>query len=155
MHDNEQLIHRFYEAFAKCDGEAMAACYAPDATFSDPVFPGLKGPEVGGMWRMLCERGKDLVIRHSDVAADDTTGRAHWDADYTFSTGRMVNNRIDATFTFQDGLIQTHTDVFDLWAWTRMALGPTGLLLGWTPMVQNKVRGQARVGLERWLEKNG
>ena len=28
---NKQLIERFYAAFAAGDGEAMAACYAPDA----------------------------------------------------------------------------------------------------------------------------
>ena len=37
--DNKQLIERFYAAFGRRDGDAMAACYAPDASFSDPVFP--------------------------------------------------------------------------------------------------------------------
>ncbi|MFT4048815.1 MAG: nuclear transport factor 2 family protein [Solirubrobacterales bacterium] len=43
--DNAKLIERFYAAFASRDGETMAACYAPDATFSDPVFPDLSGYE--------------------------------------------------------------------------------------------------------------
>src|SRR5919107_5416131 len=34
---NKRLIERFYEAFDHHDGEAMAACYAPDARFHDPV----------------------------------------------------------------------------------------------------------------------
>ena len=156
MHANAELIHRFYEAFARRDAQAMAACYAPDVTFSDPAFPDLKGPEVGAMWAMLCHRGKDLVIRHSEVQADDHTGSAHWDADYTFGvTGRMVNNSIDATFTFRDGLIATHVDRFGFWKWSRMALGPTGLLLGWTPIVRNKVRSQADKGLRAWMKEHG
>ena len=32
------VVERFYAAFDRRDGEAMAACYAPDAHFQDPVF---------------------------------------------------------------------------------------------------------------------
>ena len=32
----EQPIDRFYAAFDRKDGDAMAACYAPGARFSDP-----------------------------------------------------------------------------------------------------------------------
>ena len=54
-------------------------------------------------------------------------GRAHWDATYTYSaTGRRVDNRIDATFAFRDGLIVRHDDRFDLWRWARQALGVQG-----------------------------
>src|SRR5262249_41117213 len=39
---NDELIRRLYTAFASHDGPAMAACYAPDAHFSDPVFVDLR-----------------------------------------------------------------------------------------------------------------
>ncbi|MEZ4319395.1 MAG: nuclear transport factor 2 family protein [Myxococcota bacterium] len=156
MHDHEALLTRFYTAFRDRDGDAMAACYHPEATFSDPVFPGLTGREPGAMWRMLTSRAEDLAIRFSDVKADDTSGSAHWDADYTFSTtGRFVRNSIDAKFTFRDGLILTHVDDFDFWKWSRQALGATGLLLGWTPIVRNKVREQAGSQLQKFLTKHG
>ena len=52
---NEALIKRFYAAFAALDADTMQACYAPDASFEDPVFK-LQGREqIGAMWRMLCE----------------------------------------------------------------------------------------------------
>jgi hypothetical protein len=38
-----------------------------------------------------------------------------------------------------------------MWAWTRQALGLSGVLLGWTPMVQGKVRGEANAGLDKYL----
>jgi ketosteroid isomerase-like protein len=156
MHPNEQLIHRFYESFAKRDAEGMAACYHADVKFSDPVFVDLKGSEAGDMWRMLTERASDLVIRHSGVRADDSAGSASWEADYTFSqTKRFVKNRISAQFKFKDGLIVDHRDTFDLWAWSKQALGPAGLLLGWTPLVQNKIRKQAGGGLAAWRQKHG
>lgn len=148
------LITAFYESFSKRDGGAMAAAYGPNATFSDPVFTDLKGPEVGAMWQMLCERGKDLRIEFRDVRAEGDGVRAHWEAWYSFSvTGRPVHNIIEAQFTFKDGLILSHRDEFDFWAWSQQALGPTGLFLGWTPIVRNKVRGQARKGLDIFMQK--
>jgi ketosteroid isomerase-like protein len=148
---NEALINRFYEAFARCDGEAMAACYAPDAHFHDPVFQDLRGEEVGAMWRMLTGRAEDLEVEHSRVHADAEHGSAHWDANYTFRTGRKVVNRIDASFEFADGLITEHRDEFDLYAWARQALGPVGTLLGWTPIVQGRIRAEARKGLDEFM----
>lgn len=147
---NAETIHRLYVALGRRDGEAMAACYAPDATFDDPVFS-LRGEAVGDMWRMLCTRGKDLAVEASGIEADASSGRAHWVATYTFSgSGRTVVNRIDARFTFRDGLIATHVDSFDLWRWASQALGPLGLLLGWTPFLRAKIRGQAAQTLAKF-----
>ena len=147
-------IERLYDALSRRDGAAMTACYHPDATFSDPVFPDLRGGEVGAMWRMLCAQGDDLEVTWSDVWADGGTGRANWEATYSFGPQRRtVHNRITATFTFDDGLIRTHEDRFDLWRWTRMAVGPVGVALGWSSVVQQRVRMQADVGLRRWIAK--
>ena len=143
-HPNDELIQRFYGAFARRDGQAMAACYAPDARFSDPVFPDLRGPDPGRMWQMLTEGGSDLEIELVEHDAGDETGSARWIARYTFTqTGRPVVNDVRATFKFKDGLIAEHRDEFDFHRWARQALGPVGLLLGWTPLLRNKVRGQA------------
>ena len=132
----------------------MAECYGPGAEFSDPVFQILRGPEVAGMWRMLCERGTDLRIEYSAVTGQDQRGSAHWEAWYTFSaTGRPVHNVIDAAFEFENGLIRRHLDRFDLYAWTRQALGLKGVLLGWSPPVQNAIRAQARRSLEKFLRR--
>jgi ketosteroid isomerase-like protein len=151
---NAELIRRFYSAFEQRDAEGMVACYAPDIRFADPVFPDLVGERAKGMWRMLCARGKDLRIEFRDVSADETIGRAHWEAWYTFSaSGRQVHNVIDAEFRFANGLIVEHRDRFDLYRWTRQALGTTGVLLGWTPLVQGKVRRQAARALNSYLAK--
>ena len=65
-----------------------------------------------------------------------------------------MHNVIEANFSFEDGVIKKHDDRFDLWRWTRQALGPTGILLGWSPIVQGKVRGQAAAALRKWEERN-
>ncbi len=133
----------------------MAACYAPDAAFSDPVFSDLRGPRAGHMWRMLTSQASDLKVEFSGVQADEARGGAHWEAWYTFSaTGRSVHNIIEAEFTFSDGLIATHLDTFDLYRWTKLALGVPGVLLGWSGFLQGKVRGQAGKALGIWEAKN-
>ena len=64
---NAALISRFYQAFARQDAEAMAACYAPNVQFSDAVFIDLKGAEASDMWRMLCSRAADFSLSFSAV----------------------------------------------------------------------------------------
>ncbi|MBA3342575.1 MAG: nuclear transport factor 2 family protein [Gemmatimonadaceae bacterium] len=156
LESNAELIRSFYSAFQRRDHEAMFACYAPGATFRDPVFGDLAGWKIAAMWRMLCERATDLDVRASGIAAGPEGGTARWDATYTFAgTGRRVHNVIDASFTFFDGRISTHIDSFDLYRWSRQALGLKGVLLGWTPMVQNAIRTQASSGLEAFIRKKG
>jgi len=152
---NRESIERFYRAFQQRDGDAMAACYGADATFHDPVFD-LHGARVGAMWKMLCSRGADLRVEFANVAADDSGGSADWQAWYTFSgTGRHVHNIIRARFRLTDGMITEHVDEFDFWRWSRQALGPAGLLLGWTPLVRGKVRAQAAQALDRFIATTG
>lgn len=146
MSQNDKVIVRFYEAFAAGDADAMARCYAQKIHFHDPVFQDLEGPQVMKMWRLLLGRSDDLEIALGEHSVAGDSGSAHWSAVYTFSqTGRVVHNEIDATFRFEDGLIVDHRDSFDFWKWTRMALGVPGLLLGWSPIVQGKVRQQSKL----------
>jgi ketosteroid isomerase-like protein len=149
---NAELLERFYAAFARRDGAAMAACYAPDATFSDPVFGNLTGGEPGSMWRMLTRRSGDLAVELVDSSADDRTGQAHWVARYTFGqTGRRVTNDVRSTFVFRDGAIAEQRDDFDFPRWAAQALGLQGKLLGRTAFLHNAVRRRARTGLDAFL----
>ena len=152
MSANEELLERFYGAFSARDGAGMAACYAPGATFSDPVFTDLRGDEPGAMWRMLTGRAKDLEVELVEREADGDRGSAHWVATYTYSqTGRPVVNDVQARFRFADGRIAEHVDEFGFHRWARQALGPPGLLLGWTPMLRSTVRRRAREALDDFM----
>jgi ketosteroid isomerase-like protein len=155
MNQHEHLIEKFYTAFQQKDWKTMHTCYHNDVVFNDPAFQNLKGKEAKAMWHMLISRGKDLTLTFNQVKANELKGSCHWVATYSFSkTGRMVVNEIDASFEFKDGLIYRHTDYFDLWKWTRMALGMKGTLLGWTPFLQNKVRATAAEGLKLFIARN-
>ena len=148
------LITRFYEAFQRHDAEEMAACYHPDVVFSDPAFGELKGKEVGAMWAMLLERAKgDLDVEFSDVTAEGDRGSAHWEAKYHFSqTGRLVHNKVDAAFRFEDGLIIEHRDSFSMPDWLGMALGPYAAAPGLNKLFATIVRKKVRSALSDYPE---
>jgi ketosteroid isomerase-like protein len=150
---NDELIVRFYDAFARRDGDAMAACYAPDAHFSDPVFTDLRGREPGQMWRMLTEgEDSDLKVELLEHSADGEAGTAHWRATYTFpETGRPVVNDIHAKFRFADGKIADHVDDFNFHRWATQAIGLLGRLLGGTPIVKGATRKRARARLDEFI----
>jgi ketosteroid isomerase-like protein len=153
--DNERLIRQFYESFARGDVEGMIACYADEIEFSDPAFGRLAGADAKNMWKMLVERGRgNIRIEFANVSADADKGAADWTADYVFSkTGRKVFNEIHAEFEFKDGRILRHNDTFDIWKWSKQALGPSGLLLGWSSFMQNKIRQNARESLREYGER--
>jgi ketosteroid isomerase-like protein len=146
---NRALIRTLYDSLDRHDGEGMAACYAPTAQFRDPAFGELSGAEAGDMWRMLTGRAEDLSVELADHDANDETGTAHWIAHYTFTdTGRPVVNDVRARFRFADGLIVEHVDEFSFFGWSRQALGPLGLALGWTPLLPILVRRRTRGRLD-------
>ena len=162
MTPQAQTLTRLYAAFAALDADGMARCYADAVQFDDEVFSLRGKAQTMGMWSMLCDaiqsKGRDVwKLDFSDVVADARGGRAHWEAHYRFSgTGRLVHNIIDAQFTFDDqGLIAMHRDRFDFWRWSRQALGAPGVLLGWTPILRNKVRVQARANLAKFIASRG
>jgi ketosteroid isomerase-like protein len=155
MNANQQLITRFYAAFANKDYKGMQACYDNNIEFSDNAFPNLKGNQAKAMWHMLAGASKDMQLTFSNVTADETTGSADWIATYTFSlTGNKVVNRIHAEFELKNGKIVKHTDTFDFWKWAGQAFGFKGQLLGWTPFFKKKVQGVTRERLQAFIEKN-
>jgi ketosteroid isomerase-like protein len=147
--DNGKVIRDLYDALNRHDGDAMAAQYAPDATFEDPAFGRLTGEEAGDMWRMLCSRAEDLKVELPEHEANGDEGTAHWIATYTFRTGRPVVNDIHAQFRFRDGKIVEHRDSFSFHKWARQALGPAGWILG-LPVMSGLVTGRARADLKAY-----
>ncbi|HWS59598.1 MAG TPA: nuclear transport factor 2 family protein [Flavobacterium sp.] len=156
MTANETTILKFYRALSKADVATMIECYHPNVQFRDPAFGLLKGKEVFQMWKMLIEKSNgNLKIDFSEIEANNHFGSAFWIAKYNFSkTNRKVRNSISAKFHFQDGLIIKHTDDFDIWKWSKQAFGITGILLGWTGFMQNKIQEQARMALKMYSENN-
>lgn len=153
MNQNERLIKQFYTAFQQGGYTEMQEAYHADAVFQDPVFQHLTAPEVKAMWQMLLSGAKDLKIEFNGIKADEKRGSCRWDAWYTFSkTGRKVHNIIYANFEFRDGKIYRHQDSFDLWRWSRQALGVTGSLLGWSSIIKVRIQRAARKSLNSYMQ---
>ena len=154
MNNNEALINLFYTCFQNRNYKGMQDCYSDDAVFSDPVFTNLDAKQVRAMWQMLIEKGKDLQLSFTNVTATETSGSAQWTATYTFSaTGRKVVNLINASFVFANGKIIEHKDDFNFYRWAGQALGLKGWLLGFTPLLKNKVRESAMNSLNQYMLK--
>lgn len=148
------IAERFFDAFSVRDYHTMGRMYAPTATFSDPAFPMLSGPEAALMWEMLLMRAQDFSLSYNVTYESDERAQAIWVAHYTFTqTGREVVNRIQTNMVFQAGRIIRHVDHFNFWKWSRQALGMPGLLLGWTPIVKRQVQRQAQESLIRFAAK--
>jgi hypothetical protein len=124
--------------------------------FNDPVFGLLDAGSTNAMWQMLCTRAKDFSLTYGNIQLlDEEYSTCEWNAIYLFSsTGRRVHNKIKAYMRFKDGLIIEHTDGFNFYKWTRMALGLSGFLFGWSNFMQRKIQKQARAGLLKFMETN-
>jgi ketosteroid isomerase-like protein len=152
--NNAELITKFYESFAKGDAEAMVNCYHNGIQFHDPAFGVLIGEDAKNMWRMLIGRNKgNIHITFSNVVANEKIGSANWRAEYIFSqTNRKVINVISAKFEFADGKIIRHTDNFDIYKWTKQALGIKGYLLGWTAFMRKQIQQQSGKLLKKYTD---
>ena len=154
MNNNEELIQTFYDAFGRLDYATMQNCYAADPVFNDPVFGILQGDEVRAMWEMLCKNAKDLTIHVEKIEVDGEYGTCNWTALYTFSkTGRKVINKVKAHMRIENGKITEHTDEFDIYKWSRQALGLPGILLGWSGYLKNKIRYNAKTNLQKFMQQ--
>jgi ketosteroid isomerase-like protein len=147
----EELIRRLYDALDRGDGEGMAACYTPDAVFSDPAFGTLSGKQVGDMWRMLSSRGGKVDVELVECHSDGEIGTARWIARYEFTaTGNNVVNDVRSHYQFHDDLIAEQHDTFDLRHWAAQAMGTKGRILGFTPFLSKAIQGNARGQLEKF-----
>lgn len=151
-----QVVEAFYAALSRRDGEAMASCYDDAVVFEDPVFGVLNGEDARDMWRMLCSGGTDLTVTHEVLDATPTTATTSWVATYTFPrTGRQVSNHVTARMLLDGERIVDHRDSFSLWGWSAQALGPLGHALGWTPIVQGRVRATSAASLAAFQARRG
>ena len=68
------------------------------------------------------------------------------------ATGRWVHHVNEAVFEFNtQGLITRHQDRFNFWRWSRLALGTPGLLLGRTPVLEQKVPCSETSNLQKFM----
>ena len=152
---NKELLNKFYKGFQNGNAKEMTECYHSEIVFQDPVFGKLHGKEATKMWEMLIAKGKgNNKITFNSIQADKETGSANWIAEYNYGEKkRKVINNVSAKFKFKDGLIIEHTDTFDLWKWTKQALGAPGYVMGWTSFMKNKIQKTTNSQLSDFMKK--
>ena len=147
---SEALVHRWFDALARLDGEVLAACYHPSASFSDPLFADLRGARVGWRWRLLARGATDMRVTYDILGGDDRKALVRWRARWRLAgSGRAVANEVESTFAFWDGRIVRQVDAFDFWRWSRSSLGLAGWLLGWIPALRRAAGRRALQQLDR------
>jgi len=153
MSGNQEVVERFYNAFQRLDYTTMQSCYSEEIIFNDPAFGILRGDDAKAMWEMLCRNAKDFSLTYANIQLlEDEYTTCQWVASYTFSkTGRKVVNSIKAHMRIKDGKIIEHTDQFDIWKWSRQALGLSGWLLGWSGYMKSKIRFNAHKSLDKFI----
>lgn len=152
---NIELVEKFYTSFSKRDAKGMTECYHEEIVFQDPVFGTLKGERAVKMWEMLLSRGSEsTTIVFENIKVTEENGSATWIAKYTYGeNNRKVTNIVNANFKFKDGKIIEHIDYFDLWKWTKQAIGVVGYLVGWTPFMKSKIQKTTNQQLEDYIDK--
>lgn len=155
MHSNTGLIQHFYQSFANGAIEDMVNCYDDSATFEDPAFGQLKGEDVRNMWRMLLESSKgQLKVTFDSIHENKENVFAKWKAEYVFSqTNRKVVNEIEAHFVVKNGKIIKHIDNFNLWKWSRQALGFKGFIIGYTSFFKKALHKKTHHLLRKFVQK--
>lgn len=152
---NNELINKFYTAFSENDSQEMIACYHKKIVFQDPAFGKLEVERAGEMWKMLLSQKKEgTSISFNNIITDENTGSADWVAKYTYGKkNRKVINKVSASFKFKDGKIIEHIDSFNLWNWTKQAMGVAGHLLGWSSFMKKKIQKTTNRRLDKFIEK--
>jgi len=152
--DNKELIEKFYRSFANGDAKGMKECYHKDILFQDAAFGTLKGERASKMWEMLLsQKTANLKVNFDNIEATGQSGKAKWVAEYLYGAKkRKVVNRVSANFKFKDGKIIEHIDTFDLYKWTKQALGAPGHLLGWTTFMKKKIQASTNRKLDGFMK---
>lgn len=152
---NKEIIKEFYTSFSEGNAQKMIACYHEAIVFKDPVFGTLKGEKAKKMWEMLLSNTEaSPKVMFSNIESTNNITTANWQATYLYGPKkRKVTNKVHAEFVFKDGKIIKHTDNFNTWTWSKQALGFTGLLLGWSGFLRNKIQEQAQQKLFNFINK--
>ncbi|WP_237708881.1 hypothetical protein [Gillisia marina] len=66
---------------------------------------------------------------------------------------RTVINNVTANFQFKEDKIIKHIDDFNLWTWSKQALGSSGYFLGWSSYMRDQIQKKTGKLLNSYIEK--
>lgn len=104
---------------------------------------------------LLSQKKESTIITFNSIQASSEKGTVNWIAEYFYGEKkRKVINKVNASFKFKEGKIIEHTDTFNLWEWTKQAMGITGFLMGWTSFMKDKIQATTNKNLDDFIQKD-
>ncbi len=135
-------VNTFFRAYAKADPVLIGQCLHQQISFSDPLFPDLRGARALLRWHWLLRQTQDLSVQHQVIFADDRKAQLKVNVSYSWH-GRQVNLPVLTTLTIWDDLIVRHVDEYSYYEYAKQAQGLAGRVLGALPMAQSAVQRRA------------
>jgi hypothetical protein len=97
------------------------------------------------LWRAIFAATRDSTLNFTIVDLGLTNARVEGIATFSLiASGRSVICRFSSALHIRDQQVICHDDHFDAWAWSSMAFGPAGLLLGWSKAWRRRMAEDVR-----------
>lgn len=141
---SEGTIRQFVETLTRHDLPALLACYHPQASYSGPVHPDIRGHALHRLWALRLARCAGLRAQALGWEGDERKARLRWEMCWT-SRGSASPARLAliTTFSFWDAQIVRQVDQFSVWRLLGQTEGLRGWALGWLPATQRRARDRA------------
>jgi hypothetical protein len=142
---NWTLVEQLFKAFQSKDTDAIFATYAADCQFDHPLIGRLSKNEFSMAIRAFMRATPDyelaFQINHTDAKRVDV----EWTITHIFHlTAKVIKQHGTTTCFLSNNRIVQQIDKFDRRAWSRQAMGMTGLVLsfvpGWRSFIERELR---------------
>jgi hypothetical protein len=148
-------IETYFDAFSKGDYRTMRSLCDPKITFNDPVYTSLQGKSVFALHHFMAERRICPTITIRSISEKGNRVKVKWTNEYEYATYKThISIDVRSIFHFEHTSIISQTDQYNLWKWSKMALGFTGTYLGWTPMFRSTLRRSSQQSLATFIQKH-
>jgi ketosteroid isomerase-like protein len=142
---NWTLVEQHYKAIQAKDADAILAVYAADCRIDHPLIGRMSKDEFSKAVQAFIRQTPDYELEFQISHAGAQRVDAEWALTHVFHlTGRTIRLAGATTYFLSANRITRHIDQFDRRAWSRQAMGMTGLVLsfvpGWRSFVERELR---------------
>jgi hypothetical protein len=141
------VVERFFLAYSKADPVLMSACLHPQISYSDPLFPDLRGVRVGLRWHWQLRHATDFKLQKQIIFLDERKAQLKLDIAYLWHR-RAVHHQVLSTLTIWDDMIVRHVDEYPYWQYAKQAQGLAGYVFGGFGWAQSVVQRRAAAAVE-------
>jgi hypothetical protein len=151
---SEPAVRRLLHGLASHDAGLLLSVYHPQASYTDPVHPDIRGARLGWLIRYRLAHFEHLQGEPLWIRGDERKGQMQWRLSWR-RRGATGQGRLTllTTFSFWEDAIVRQVDEFQPWACLRQTRGLSGLALGWLPGRLSTEQRRAAAGLDRFIQR--